>query len=186
MRRSMLIASLVFLVLLGSLLSGRWSGGVAQDATPMALDEHPLVGAWILDTDTENPDEPLTLATFFSDGVYVEHTVDGASGVGSWEATGPTTANMTFIAQFLPDEEEGAVVWVTVRAEIEVMDDGQRLSATYSVEFSSADTREDQIGPLSAEGERIAVEPIGSDLVSPEEAFGEEGGSEDAAATPEA
>src|SRR5918993_3690758 len=102
MHRLVTLCSILAMVLVGMVALGR--GVTAQEATPVAgasLVGHPLVGAWILDTDTENDDENWpTLAHFSSDGVYVEHGIFGEDGVGTWEATGPTTASLTFFSYF--------------------------------------------------------------------------------------
>src|SRR5687768_5748818 len=84
------------------MLCGMFVGGsaaLAQDATPGAGEAHPIVGSWLLDTDTAVPDNPMTLGVFTSDGVYfqAEPGEEGnLVGIGSWEPTGDTTANLTF------------------------------------------------------------------------------------------
>ena len=176
MRRISLITSLSALALFVTLLGGRWSvDTAAQDATPVGEatgDGHPLVGAWLLDAD--DPEEPPSLATFTSDGIFTRHEPDGADGVGSWEATGETTATVTFVSQFFTDEE-GTVASTTVRAEVEVAEDGDSFTATYTLEFVGEGFPEGEIGPGTADGERIAVEPMGTPVMSLEEAFAEDG-----------
>jgi hypothetical protein len=75
-----------------------------------------------------------------------------------------------------------------VRVEIEVAEDGQTLTATYTLEFTGEGFPEGEIGPGMAEGVRIAVEPMGTPVMSPSEAFGGEDAqeaNEEAGATPE-
>ena len=180
MRRISLITSLVSLALLVALLGGSWSSQtIAQDATPMAVNDHPLVGAWLIDVDTANPENPMSLATFSSDGIYTQHDPDGTDGVGAWEATGESTAALTFIEQFTVDDA-GTVVRTTIRVEIEVSEDGQSVTGTYSVEFAGEGFPEGEFGPATAEGERIVVEEIGTDLTPLDEAFGDGDGGEGA------
>ena len=55
----------------------------AQDATPTALAGHPLIGAWRLDVDTEDPANPPSLAIFHDDGTYLQADADGSNGIGT-------------------------------------------------------------------------------------------------------
>src|SRR5215218_7493988 len=63
----------------------------APDATPAAMAGHPLVGARLLDTDTADPSNPPTLATFSAVGVYTQVEPNSAPGVDAWQATGAQT-----------------------------------------------------------------------------------------------
>jgi hypothetical protein len=175
MRRLSVLAVLL-VSLVGLVAVGRVAGTGAQDAA------HPLVGAWLLNTDVDTPGStPSTLASFSADGVYTQVDADGSAGIGSWAATGPTTADLTFYG-LLPDEAGGGRF--TVRAAIEVAADGQTLTATYTLEFTMPDgTSTGQYGPGHVTGTRIAVEPMGTpvgSLTDLESQFGEDG------ATPEA
>ena len=67
----------------------------AQEATPTAMTDHPLVGAWILDRDTTQPTNPLQLIVATADGLYLGVAYGGSTAVGVWEATGPRTAAVT-------------------------------------------------------------------------------------------
>jgi hypothetical protein len=147
------------------------SAALAQDATPSAGEEHPIVGSWLLDTDTAVPDNPMTLAVFTSDGVYfqVEPGEGGTHvGLGSWEPTGETTADMTFRIF----EDDGAML--VIRAGID-SPDNQTVTATYTIEFIESDgTSSGEIGPGMAEGTRISVEPQGTPVGSFEDVFAPE------------
>src|SRR5688572_31181695 len=68
---------------------------------------HPLVGAWLVDTDTEQADNPPTKVIFGDDGTYLQVDTDGSVTVGSWEPTGRRTGALT--ALFHTMDEEGAV-----------------------------------------------------------------------------
>jgi hypothetical protein len=147
------------------------SAALAQDATPAAGEAHPIVGSWLLDTDTANPDNPMTLAVFTSDGVYfqVEPGEGGTHvGAGSWQSTGATTADMTFWIF----EADGAML--LIRASID-SPDPQSVTATYTIEFIEPDgTSSGEIGPGMAEGTRISVEPQGTPVGSFEDVFAPE------------
>ena len=149
----------------------------AQNATPAATAGHPLVGAWLLDTDTAEPSNPPTLATFSSDGVYTQIEPDTFPGVGAWRATGAQSAEMNF-HQLIPVEQGGGIS--TIRAAIEVGADGQSVTAMYTLELVDADgVATGQYGPGQVSGTRIAVEPMGEPLGTFDDFYGqfEEGGA---------
>lgn len=161
MRRFSVIALL--LVVLGGSIA-LTAGAGAQDATKAAaMTGHPLVGAWLLNTDVDTPGSIQdTLASFSVDGVYTQVDADGSVGIGSWTATGPTTADMTFHGLSSGDDGEGLFVF-TVRAAIEVAADGQTLTATYTLELTMPDgTSSGQYGPGKVAGTRIGIEPMGT------------------------
>ncbi len=135
---------------------------VAQEASPAAGADHPIVGSWRLDTDTANPTNPMTLAVFTSDGVYFQvEPLDGPGpgssvGVGSWEPTGETTGDMTFVIVI------GTSLTVVVRASIDSAD-GESLTATATSELIQPDgTSSGEMGPVFVEGTKISVEPQGT------------------------
>jgi hypothetical protein len=133
---------------------------LAQDASPGAMAEHPLVGAWLLDTSGEETGNPSSDIIFHADGTYVESDVDGV-GIGSWEPTGDQTGAATFL--FHQAGEDGAISTVKIRATVEVAADGLSFTATYTLEFVGADgTSSGELGPGTATGTRITVEPEGT------------------------
>ena len=167
MRRARFVVFAVAM-LLGALAFGG-QGVVAQDATPEAGEHHPIVGLWELDTDVADPANPLSLDAFFAEGIYQELSPEGDTGFGVWEPTGANTANMTFWSL---DPEGGMFV---VRAELEVSDDGQLVTGSYTVELLEPDgTMSGEIGPGEVEGTKLAVEPQGEPIGTFEEVFGEQ------------
>jgi plastocyanin len=142
---------------------------------------HPLVGAWLLDTDTADPSNPPTLATFSSDGIYTQLEPESAPGVGAWETTGAQTEDMNF-HEIFPDEQGGGMT--TIRAAIEVAADWQSVTATYTLEFVDAGgTATGQYGPGQVSGTRIAVELMGEPVGTLKELFAQ---FEEGEAPPEA
>lgn len=148
------------------------SVAVAQDATPAADGDHPIVGSWLLDTEPENPTNAPTLAVFSADGVYFQVEPAGEVGtgtqvgVGSWEATGDTTADMTFLIV----GADGFAL--TIRASLDAADE-QFLTGSYTTEFVDPDgVSTGQVGPGEVEGTRIAVESQGTPIGSFEDVFG--------------
>lgn len=167
-RTSVLTFSLV--VLLGLSLVGGSALVAAQETATPAAGGHPLVGSWILNTDPDNPDEPLSLASFTSDGTYIEIDTDGA-GLGAWEPTGDTSANLTF------SYVDPAGGMVTIRASIEVDAGGRSFTATYTTELRDPATGEwsGQIGPDTAVATRMVVEGPGTPVASSDEVLAAQG-----------
>ena len=56
------------------------------------------------------PNDPPSLVAFHADGTYQEADADGTVGIGSWEATGPSSLNLTFDA-YLPDAATAPPRW---------------------------------------------------------------------------
>jgi hypothetical protein len=132
----------------------------AQDSTD-SLAGHPLVGAWLLDTDTEDSEDTLTPVLFSSDGTYLQVDEDG-SAIGVWEATGERTANLTIL--FF--DEGGSY---KVRAMIEADETGDELSGSYTFEPTLDGESLGEFGPNSAAGTRIPVEAMGEPVGTSED-----------------
>jgi hypothetical protein len=95
MRRFGIPVSIFTLALVGLVLLGSRPSAVAQESTPVAMAGHPIVGAWLLDVDTNDPANPPALAIFHDDGTYLQAEADGGNGVGVWEATGAHRVALT-------------------------------------------------------------------------------------------
>lgn len=167
---------LALVVMLGGLVAIGQPGfeAGAQDSTD-ALSGHPLVGGWLLDTDAEDPENTLTPALFSSDGTYLQVDEDGTA-IGVWEATGENTANLTIL--FF--DEGGSY---KVRAEVDVDEAGETLSASYTFEPTLGGESLGEFGPELATGTRIAVEAMGEPVGTSEDL---EAMFEGAEGTPEA
>jgi hypothetical protein len=172
-RLSLLIVVLVVGLLSLSALLANPRSSAHHDATPAALDQHPLVGTWLADTDVDDPENPPELVIASADGGWTEVDADGGVALGRWERTGATTADLT-LWNLGSSEEGGFFGTVIVRAMIEVAADGQSLRALYTVEFSAPDgTATGEFGPGIATATRLAVEPMGVPVGSFEELFGQ-------------
>ncbi len=139
------------------------SGTGAQEATPGALVGHPLVGAWVVDTEAENPANAPSVTTIGADGIAIDVTADGASA-GVWEATGPRTATLTLAGVF---EEEGFGGNFFIRAEIEVDAAGEAFESPYTFTVVAADGTVLETGQDTARGTRLrvpAAEAVGTPL----------------------
>jgi len=140
----------------------------AQDTATLG---HPLVGTWLADTDPEDQTNALETFTFTSDGAYIAAEADGWVSLGSWEATGATTANLTIVS-YESDEEGTNFGSVTIRATIEVAADGNSFTAQYTFEFTDpAGVSDGEAGPGTATGTRLVVEGPGTPVISLDELF---------------
>jgi hypothetical protein len=184
MRRLATLCSVATLLLLGGAVGGSPVGHAFAPAPESASTEgHPLVGAWIL-TVAEDPDGFPSLVAFSSDGIYQEFDHDGTAGYGAWEATGPTSAALTFVTLSpAPEGEFGGSA--TIRATVEVSADGQSFTAPFTIEFTGVEgIPEGEFGPGTATGTRIAIEPMGTPVGTLEDLFGGVEGTEPAATEP--
>ncbi len=143
------------------LAAGSASATLAQGASAMPITGNPIVGAWLLDVGT-GPGTAPTTAIFHADGTYIQ-TDGSGTGIGSWQATGPTSGALTMTQYRV--ETTGEVGSATVRATLEVTADGT-LSGTFSIEYGGgAGTPPGQFGPLTVTGTRIAVQPMATQLI---------------------
>jgi hypothetical protein len=110
----------------------------AQNGTPTAAGDHPFVGAWIVDTDTADDANFPALAVATSDGTYLESHPDVGVGVGSWEATGERSVNLTIVFH-APSETGTPVGLVTAHAMVDVTEDGDVWEARYRLEAVAPD-----------------------------------------------
>ena len=108
------------------------------------------------------PEEPPELIAFHADGTYQASGADGTTDIGAWEATGPSSINLTFIE--LADEGPS----VTIRVAGEVSEDGQTFTAEYTIEFTGEGG---EYGPGHVTATRINVEPMGTPAGSLEDLF---------------
>ena len=121
-----------------------------------------LLGRWISRGFTE-------LIAFQADGTLQETSTDGTTGIGSWEATGPDSFNLTFNSLSLTGRE-GSFAMRTIRAAGEVSEDGQSFTAEFTIELTGEGAPAGEYGPGSVTGTRINVEPMGTP-VGPVEAL---------------
>lgn len=158
MRRSITILAASVLA-----LAAAASGTAAQD-DPTAL--HPMIGTWLIQPTETDPPE-LFIAS--ADGIVVSAGAE-ATGYGAWAATGERTADVKFLTPML-DPDAGLLGFVTIRADVEFAEDGQRLAGTWTVEFppevaEAMGVPAGELGPGDVSGTRIAAEPMG-EVVGP-------------------
>jgi hypothetical protein len=180
------VTVVVLLTLMGALALG--SHIAAQDAAtpePMAQDaateDHLLVGTWIADTDLTDPANPQETFIFTADGAFIS-VETGDAALGTWAATGASTAILT-LAEFEVDEEGNALA-ITIRATIEVGADGNSFTADYTLEVTGPDgTSTGEAGPAQASGSRLVAEAPGTPVMTLDELFGAFEGTPEATPT---
>lgn len=128
-RRRMLGSAAALAGALG--LGDRAAHAAVQEASPEALANHPIVGAWMVTT----PIGPA-LAVFSADGTNVQGVPTAQAGpggvsftgaqVGTWEPTGPRGIHFTGV-QLHTDANGTFVGTVTIDGHPRVSDDGQSI-----------------------------------------------------------
>jgi hypothetical protein len=163
MRRIRLLL-LIVLAVCGPVAAGLWGTGAnAQQATPATTGLHPLVGTWLLDTNTEDPANAPEVVIVAADGGYISVDAEGTTTLGVWKATGPRSAQLTiYQTGVLNNGAYGGII--TVRAAVDVAPDGQTFTAEYTIGVIPPPGVEDQgeFGPGHASGTRLAPEAMGT------------------------
>jgi hypothetical protein len=171
------VAVAMFLAIVSLGISGK---ATAQDKTQV----HPVVGTWIADSDPENTENAKDVYVFNADGSYIEADSNGDVGLGSWEATGANTANLTIKSEGT-DADGHNLGSVIIRAAIEVAADGNTFTAEYTIQFIEPNgTSSGELGPGKAIGERLVVEAPGKPVKTLEEYFGASAGTPEASPVP--
>jgi hypothetical protein len=147
------------LLLAGGVLAVSRAVEATTPPTEAPAEVHSVVGAWILTVDGF-PEQFTELATFQADGTMQETSTDGTTGLGSWEATGPNSFNLTFSSLSLT--EQGSLAMTTIRAGGEVSEDGQSFTAIFTIERTGDGAPAGEYGPGSVTGTRLNVEPMGT------------------------
>jgi len=172
MNRTKVLTAIAFAALLSlvGLLAIAGSPGLTR-AQDDSMQGHALVGAWLVDSDSSSDINVPENMIFSSDGTLVD--VQGSDvTVGVWEATGPSTATITFSAYFTDDNGDYNGGY-TVRAAGELSADGNSFTATYTVESLNPDgTTSGQAGPGTVTATRIMAEAPGTPVMTLDEMFG--------------
>ncbi len=143
---------------------------VAQDER---MADHPFVGAWEV---LVSGDDTTSFTVISDDGTLID--IDDPPGAGAWAPTGESTADVLI--------RSGDVV---VRAAVEVAEDGQNFSGSFTIEAppaiaEAAGIPAGELGPVEVSGARVNVEPMG-DPVAPMPDFTEQAPPEESAAPEE-
>ncbi len=161
MHRSIRISSILAL-LLTSVVAAPAALALDTDAPSAG---HPLVGAWLVDTNADDSNDPPARVILGADGSLLQVQLGGIA-LGAWEPTGERTGALTLAAEIA--DADGAVTTFIVRASLEATADGQGWTAQGTTEYIGPDgVSSGQIGPIPATATRITVEPM-SPAASPE------------------
>ena len=160
MRRLTVVVAAVAFAPIGLLVVAPDLGTVGRGATPAALAEHPAVGAWVFDTNADDPANAPSYAVFHADGTYLEAHPTVGIGVGAWRATGERTADLTIVFQDLDPGAAVAPGALTIRAAVEVDATGETLIAPYTFEGRGPDGAVLFAAALTATAVRLEVEPM--------------------------
>lgn len=157
MRRFSIIIPILAVLLAGLVTTQRIGAETVAQSDAPATSEHPLVGAWLLDLGEEGG----RLLTFSADGTVLFSDLDGATGQGTWEATGDTTAVFTTYKLVAEQsaEDPSFVGYFILSGEIAV--DG---AGTWTGDLAIAQTDRDGVvefaeGPFTLTAARIPVTP---------------------------
>jgi hypothetical protein len=133
MPRSVALPVVAFIIL--GLCGLASSPVIAQDATPAASAEHPVVGAWWSTNDAPGPGVNTAAAIFHADGTYLEVDPNIGVGVGSWQSTGARSADLVALYQDIdPDPALATPGTVTVHKSVMVDEEGKAFTASLTVE----------------------------------------------------
>jgi len=154
MRRQVPIMAVLATVALA--MAAMAPGALAQDES--AAEAHPLVGAWMVNSDPED------LIVFETGGAIINLS-PGAAAIGTWEPTGEGTAD--FALHFI-SATPGEGTW-TIRGSLEVAADGTSLNGTYTFEPSpeiaaNFGMEPGELGPGEVTAQRIVAEPMGEPI----------------------
>ena len=152
--KTSMIAFLALLAPIGVVAVGRTPVAAQEDATL-----HPLVGVWEMSVDLGAGETGCPAQISFSpDHSSVQVDCEGVVAVGLWEPISDTTANLTITA-YNPDQGR-----YMIRVSIEVAEDGQSFTGSFTFELIDAETGEGlgQYGPGTATASRQTAEAPGT------------------------
>jgi hypothetical protein len=158
---ALLALSLVAGVVATAALVGTSSGAVAQDAVSAAMDTHPIVGAWLLTLDVNDPADPPHLVIYHGDGTYTDAGPGRGGGVGVWDVIDPNTVATNVL--FHTEDENGDFGMTRIRTVTTVDESGDTYTTEYTREVIAPDgTSTGELGPGTGTAERHTVEPRGT------------------------
>jgi hypothetical protein len=149
----------------------RFRLAAAQDATPAAMTDHPVVGAWRWVDYPNSPNPDIVLSILVPDGTYVDHSPGRSVGVGEWRSTGERSAELISVSNVLvpldalfgdghvviPEElfERGErVLW---RFTMEIDETGNHFTSTGSAETQDSSGNIISTVPYDGYGDRMTV-----------------------------
>jgi hypothetical protein len=117
---------------LGLALAATTRQASAQDASPVRMAGHPLVGTWIVDREADDTADAPTLLVYTADGSVIDPLL--AAG-GAWQATGPRSATVTLLGLI----EGGAGGYIAIRSTVEIDEAGTSVAGSHTVTIVAPD-----------------------------------------------
>jgi hypothetical protein len=166
MRHFMVLASIIAATLVGMVVFGNRPAAVAEESTPTATADHPVIGAWWTANDAPGPGVETAYALFHADGTYLEVDPNIGVGIGVWRATGERSAELTYVFQDIdPEPATTAPGTVTVGQSVAVDVSGNAFTAPLTVEVRIPDGTVVFSAAYTARGTRLEVDamlPLGT------------------------
>jgi hypothetical protein len=156
------VALVVVAAAFASLIAvGARPAAVAEEATPTAMVDHPVIGTWWTANDAPGPGVETAYVVFHADGTYLEVDPNIGVGVGVWRASGERSAELTYVFQDIdPEPATTGPGTVTVRQSVEVDTTGDAFTAPLTVEVRIPDGTVVFSAAYTARGTRLQVEPM--------------------------
>jgi hypothetical protein len=117
---------------LGLALAATTRQAAAQDASPVPIAVHPLVGTWIVDRDIDGSTDAPTMLVHTADGSTIDSLFDVC---GAWQPTGPRSAHVTLVGLI----DGGAGGSIVIRASVEIDDAGTTLAGSDTLTIVGTD-----------------------------------------------
>jgi hypothetical protein len=169
MPRLVAVAAVLALALVAAVALGPGRGATAQESTPAAVAEHPLVGAWRIVPDPPGP--PLVLIVYHADGTLTFSAPSGSPApsdapfavtfdtpaYGVWEPTGPHSAALTAVA--IESDEAGTYLGtLTFHGTVEIDETLDAYAFAGVLEIADASGTGVGTFPVSTRATRIEVD----------------------------
>ena len=156
MRKKGIIVSIIAVTICGLTLTGRGNPGVsAQDATPGARASHPLVGTWIVDTNTDTDTDTPEIGIFTADGsTFGLGASRWVSGV--WNVADESAGTATLVGVF--DANGGGYAVIRGDHVVEATGDTWTCDCTFTI--VGADGTVLDSGSAPARAHRIPVQGV--------------------------
>lgn len=136
----------------------------AQDATPADTASHPIVGTWIVDTDTASDTDTPEIGIFSADGTMVGQGANRVAG-GSWEVIDAQSVTLTLVTV---SDQGGVGTYVVVRGTHVLDNSGNRWTCddcSYTVVSADGAVLDSGTAPASATRLPVqAPEAVGTPL----------------------
>jgi hypothetical protein len=160
-RHFVVLTSIIAAALVGMVVFENRPAAIAEESTPTAMADHPVIGAWWTANDAPGPGVETAYALFHADGTYLEVDPNIGVGIGVWRATDERNAELTYVFQDIdPEPATTAPGTVTVRQSVAVDASGNAFTAPLTVEVRIPDGTVVFSAAYTARGTRLEVEPM--------------------------